>query len=292
MKTLLKLALICLPLTSALAQVSTTEIYIVNVVKKDKKITYTTPVNITNHKGYDNQPEFTPDGKKLFYVSMPDTVQSEVYEYNFDDSTSTRMTETPESEYSPKFSPDGKTTTMVRVDGDKGQRFYQFTKDPEDLYNITQGLDSIGYYCWINDSTVALACLNNGMELYVYEVKNSQFVVLEKNIGRCMMALKTGTNLIFVRKAGDDVSLMNFDVVSGETNFYCDGMKGVEDYAMGPDGRIYCGNEGKLFAIDPNGSRKWEELADFSKTITGFYRLAVSPDGRRIALVAYEGKKP
>lgn len=292
MKTLLKLAFVFLPLTSAFAQVSTTEIYIVNVGKKDKKVTYSTPVNITNHKGYDNQPEFTPDGKKLFYVSMPDTVQSEVYEYNFEDSTTTRMTETPESEYSPKFSPDGKTTTMVRVDGDKGQRFYQFTKDPEDLYNITQGLDSIGYYCWINDSTVALACLNNGMELYVYEVKNSQFVVLEKNIGRCMMALKTGTNLIFVRKAGDDVSLMNFDVVSGETNFYCDGMKGVEDYAMGPDGRIYCGNEGKLYAIDPNGSRKWEELADFSKTIAGFYRLAVSPDGRRIALVAYEGKKP
>ncbi|MBK7389686.1 MAG: PD40 domain-containing protein [Bacteroidia bacterium] len=292
MKNIFRTLLLLIPFGSLQAQVSTTEIFLVDIIKKDKKVTYGKPVNITNREGYDNQPEFSPDGKKLFYVSMPDTTQSELYEFVIADSTTNRLTETPESEFSPRYAPDGKTTTMVRVDADKTQRFYQFTDSPEDLYDLANGIDSVGYYCWINDSIVGLAVLNNGMELYIYEVRNSQFIVLEKNVGRCLMALNSGNNLIYTRQSGDAVTLMNYDLTQGESNFYAEGMKGVTDYALAPDGKIYCGSEGKLYLMDPNGDKKWNEVADFSKTIGNFYRLTASRDGKRLAMVGYKGKRP
>ena len=290
-----KIAVFVLSLVAAaplMAQVSTTEIYLIDIIKKDKKITYGTPINITKHEGYDNQPEFSPDGSKILYVSMPDTTQSDIYEYSIADSTTKRMTETIESEYSPKYAPNEKTIGIVQVDADKGQRFYNFTGNPEELYDLTQGMDSVGYYTWLNDTTVAFACLNNGMELYIYELNNSQYVVLEKNIGRCLLREPLLGDLIFTRKSGDNVTLVKYEMATGESTTYCEGLPGVEDYVFNRDGKLLASKDGKLFGCSPDGDKKWVELADFSKTIGNFYRIAVSPDGKRIAVVSYEGKRP
>ncbi len=292
MKKYLLISLALLPFATATAQVATTEIFLVDVIKKDKKITYSVPKNITNREGYDNQPEFSADGKKILYVSMPDTLQSDIYEYTIEDSTTKQISETPESEYSPKYAPNGKTMAVVQVDGDKGQRLYQFTGDPQDLYNMAQGLDSVGYYTWLNDTVVALACLNNGLELYIYEVTTSQFMVLGKGIGRCLLREPLLGDLIYTRQDGEKITLMRYEMATGESFSFCDGLPGVQDYVFNKDGKILASNEGKLYSIDPNGDKKWVELADFSKTVGTFYRIAVSPNGKQLALVSYQGKRP
>jgi len=292
MKKYLLISLALLSFATVSAQVSTTEIYLVDIIKKDKKTTYSVPKNITNRDGYDNQPEFSADGKKILYVSMPDTLQSDIFEYTIEDSTTKPMSETPESEYSPKYAPNGKTLAVVQVDGDKGQRLYQFTGDPQDLYNMAQGLDSVGYYTWLSDTVVALACLNNGLELYIYEVTTSQFVVLGKGIGRCLLREPLLGDLIYTRQDGENVSLVRYEIATGESFSFCEGLPGVQDYVFNKDGKILASKEGKLYGIDPNGDKKWVELADFSKTIGTFYRIAVSPDGKQLALVSYQGKLP
>ena len=292
MKKIIVLILICLPLAKINAQVASTEIYLVDIIKKDKKVTYGTPVNITKHEGYDNQPEFSPDGKKILYVSMPDTNHTDIFEYTIEDSTTKQISETPESEYSIRFAPNGKIMSVVQVDPDKGQRLYQFSGDPQDLYNLSLGMDSVAYYTWLNDSTVALACLNNGMELCIYEITNNQFVVLGKGIGRCLLREPLVGDLIYIRGSGDKIALVRFEIATGETVSYCDGLAGVEDYVFGNDGKLLASSEGKLYSLDPNGDKKWVEIADFSKTVGTFYRMAASPDGKRLALVSYKGKRP
>ena len=54
------------------------------------------------------------------------------------------------------------------------------------------------------------------------------------------------------------------------------------------------GSKGKLYTYDTtHGSKgKWNEVADFTKTIGNFYRLAVSPFGDKVAIVSYIGAKP
>lgn len=292
MKKYLLISLALIPFATTTAQVATTEIFLVDVIKKDKKISFSTPKNITNREGYDNQPEFSADGKKILYVSMADTLQSDIYEYTIEDSTTKQISETPESEYSPKYAPNGKTLAVVQVDIDKGQRLYQFTGDPQDLYNLTQGLDSVGYYTWLNDTVVALACLNNGLELYIYEVTTSQFVMLGKGIGRCLLREPLLGDLIYTRQDGENVTLVRYEMATGENITFCDGLPGVQDYVFNKDGKILASSEGKLYSIDPNGDKKWVELADFSKTVGTFYRIAVSPNGKQLALVSYQGKRP
>ncbi|MBL0342048.1 MAG: hypothetical protein IPP71_14650 [Bacteroidetes bacterium] len=100
MKKIIVLILALFPLIPLSAQVATTEIFLIDIVKKDKKLTYGIPINITNRDGYDNQPEFTPDGSKILYVVMPDSTQADLFEYTIADSTTKQLSETAESEYS------------------------------------------------------------------------------------------------------------------------------------------------------------------------------------------------
>lgn len=274
------------------AQVPSTDIFLTDVRKTDGKLIFSTPRNITAREGYDNQPWFSSDSRRMLFVSMTDSTQSDLFVYGIFDSTSTRLTETPESEYSPQYVDDGKSVSAVRVDSDKGQRLYEFTDEFQTTVELTPGLDSIGYYCWINDTTIALACLNNGLELIIYEKNNAQYLPVEKGIGRCLLRIPGTSDLLFVKKENEEVTLMIYSTARGEAGMLAKGMAGVEDYCFLPDGTLLAGRDGKLYGTDIYGSGGWQQLADFSESAGNFYRICSSPDGRRLALVTYPGKKP
>ncbi len=67
----------------------------------------------------------------------------------------------------------------------------------------------------------------------------------------------------------------------------CKLKKGVEDYVWTRDGKLLIGFEGKLLMYDKaKPENGWTELVDFSKSVGKFYRIAISPQGNRLALVA------
>jgi tricorn protease-like protein len=273
-------------------QSGSTEIYLVSLTQKEGKIKCGTPVNITNHEGYDNQPVFSSDSKRIMYVSMPDTLQSDLFEYNLSDSTTKQLTSTAESEFSPRFAPLRNHVTFVRVDADKGQRLYISTSEFSGEDDLIYGLDSIGYYCWLNDSVVALACLNNGMDLFIYELNSGQYVILDRGIGRCLMNIPGTTDLVYTKRTGNKTNLFRYSPGADANSPYCEGLGDTEDYAFTPDGKLLAGQNGKLFMYDPDKGSSWTEIADLNKTAGLFYRLAVSPDGKHLALVTYKGKRP
>ena len=112
------------------AQQMSTDIFLTNFgMNREGQYFFTAPQNITHRPGYDNQPSFSKDGSKVYYVAYYDTLQSDIYVYSLEDSTNTRLTETPESEFSPRVTADDLGFTIVRVDADKGQRFYKVLMD-------------------------------------------------------------------------------------------------------------------------------------------------------------------
>lgn len=123
-----------------------------------------------------------------------------------------------------------------------------------------------------------------------------QFIPLAKNIGRCIAVIPDGDNEIsYVDKADTNgYMLMSFSINSGLIGSVCQLKKGVEDYVWTKDGKLLIGYEGKLMMFDRSKPENgWTELADFSKSVGNFYRIAISQQGTQLALVAYtkEDKK-
>ena len=63
---------------------------------------------------------------------------------------------------------------------------------------------------------------------------------------------------------------------------------GSEDFCITPEGNFIMAGGSSIFLMNPS-TKKWTELADLkSEGITGITRVAISPDGKRLALVAKE----
>lgn len=276
-----------------ISQVPDTDIYLVEINNSDGKLIFGKPVNITDREGYDNQPMFTPKSDKIIFVSMIDTTQTDLYEYKIADKKTKRLTNTPESEYSPTYAPNSNALSVVRVDTDKAQHLYEFESTDLEANVLIDESDSIGYYKWINDSILGLIVLNNGLELHIFELLNKQYVVAAKGAGRCMMIEPSTGKLLYTKPSEEGpADIMILDTEDFSSEMYCTGIGKSEDFLITPKGDIWTGSEGKLYSRNCSEGTDWKEIADFTKTIGSFYRIALSPDGKYLAVVAYKGEKP
>jgi hypothetical protein len=296
----LMLLLVVLPMFKSFAQSNSNEIWVVDLIQGiDKKVNIGTPVRITDNNYYDNQPSFSKDGNKLWFASMPDTTQSDIYVYDLRKKELKQVTKTPESEYQPIPIPFYRDKlSIVRVDIDKGQRLYEIGFDGTGESMLMPNEDSLAYYCWINDTTMAAYMLNGGGgALHQYDLLPQQSVVIMANggFGRCLSRIPGGNDISFVMKNTDGRNtLMRFDFLTQDRIPLMDLPAGVEDYCWGPDKKVYVGDKGKLLYYDAATEEpsEWKEAADFTKTVGTFYRLAISPLGNKIALVSYKGARP
>ncbi len=77
-----------------------------NQIKKKK--------NLTNWKGYDNQPFFSPDAQRVYFTRRFKD-QSDIYYYDVRLKVIREFTATLESEYSPNVTPDCNYISVIRV---------------------------------------------------------------------------------------------------------------------------------------------------------------------------------
>jgi len=246
-------------------QIKTTEIWLMDLMQSDGKVSAKNELKVTNNDFYDNQPCFSKDGSMIWYASMPDTTQSDLFSYNLKLKETKQVTNTPESEYQPFPIPFYKDKlSIVRVDADGAQRLY-----------ILNGV---------------------GGALHQYDLIPQQSILIMPNggFGRCLAKIPGSDNLSYVKFDADKkASIMKFDFVDQTRTIIIEMPEGVEDYAWAPDGKIYIGNKGKLFYYDVKSETgQWAEVADFSKSIGNFYRMAISPKGDKIAVVSYKGERP
>ena len=274
------------------SQIPDTDIFLIEIKNEKKQLVFGEPLNITDRPGYDNQPVFSQDDKEILYVSYEDTIQTEIFSYNIEKHTSTLTGTTPESEFSPVFINGTNEISIVRVDSDKAQRLYKYETTPGNAELLIDGVDSVGYYKWINDTTIALVVLNNGLELHVYELFSQQFIVAAKNVGRCLFIEPNSGKLIYTTTSNEETSLMTLDLETFESEFYFKGYKGAKDYVLTSSGELWTGWEGKLYSLNLSDKKEWIEIADFTKTVGPFYRLALSNNGKFLAVVSYKEKRP
>lgn len=281
--------------TAPLRAQGETDVFVATLETRGGTLRVGTPSNVTNRVGYDNQPSFTHDGGAIFYTSTREDAQADIYRHVLATGRTTRVTRTaPESEYSANEVPGGGAISVIRVERDSTQRLWRIPlrgarggrAEPESV--ILPSLKPVGYHAWADATRLAMFVLGSPPVLVLGDLTTGRSDTLMINIGRSLHRIPGGTHVSFVSKAYENAFwVMELDVDSRAMRPLARLPQGVEDYAWLPDGRLIAGNGGKLLVCDLKTQSTWEEVADLSDAgVGGITRLAVSPAGDRIAIVA------
>ena len=272
-----------------------TDIYIVEMSGKDGQLKLGGPKRITTWEGYNNQPAFLPNNRAILYTSIRADKQADTYSYNFADGSTVRITETAESEFSPTPAPDGKSFTVVRVEADGTQRLWMFPLAGGEPTLILEKIKAVGYHLWIDRQTLMLFILGEPVTMQLVDLKTQKAEVVAENVGRSLHNIPRQNNKVsFVRKlAAEEWMIQAFDLKRRVVTPLIKTLPGSEDLAWTPQGILLMAKDSKLFKWSPSKDAGWQELEDFSSAgLKGITRLAVSPKGDRIAVVAQREIKP
>ena len=241
--------------------------------------------NVTARPGYDNQPGFTPDGDAILYTSHRDE-QTDIYRHDLASGATDRVTGTAESEYSATVMPGGDRFSVIRVEADSTQRLWSFALDGSDPELVLTEIRPVGYHAWIDEHTLGLFVLGSPATLQIADTRDGTAEVAASDIGRSLHRVPGRAAVSFLHRV-DGVALLRIhDPASGRFEDVAQPVADAVDYAWTPGGVLLMGSGSRLFALDPDADAGWREVADLSAVgVTGITRLAVSPDGTRIAVV-------
>lgn len=247
------------------------------------------PVDVSNNPDYDNQPFFTPDGRAILFTSKRDGKQTDIYQYDLGTKSLVQLTSTPESEYSPTITPDGNAFSVIRVEMDGTQRLWEFPLAKGGAPRLLRpDLKPVGYHAWIDANTLAVFVLGTPTTLRFVDLVNGTAGVVADNVGRCIRDVPGSRAVSFVQKGKEKEpwTISEIDPRTRKITPIVETLPGREDYAWTPDGKLLMADGSRVF-VWTRESPKWRQIADLSaaglKSIT---RLAVSPDGTELALVA------
>ena len=265
-----------------------TEIFLAPLELAAGSVRVGAPVNVTHHPGYDNQPFFTPDGRAILFTSDRGGKQTDIYRYDLATREIAQLTKTPESEYSPTMTPDGNSFSVIRVEADETQRLWKFPLNGGQASLVLTDVKPVGYHAWADEHTLVLFILGDPPTLQVADVRTGKAEVVAQRPGRAI-ARTSGGAISFVQKGPDKEpwEIVELDVRSRNLTTIATTLPEREDYAWLPDGRLLIGSGAKLFVRTRGDAQEWKEIGDLSDAgLTNITRLAVSPDGRRLAIVA------
>jgi WD40 repeat protein len=262
------------------------DIFIVDVASRSGKMKLGPLVKITSWAGYNNQPSFMPNGQSVLYTSIRDK-QADIYRYDIKSGATTQITKTPESEYSPTLMPDGKSISVVRVEADGTQRLWKFPLAGGAPSLISEKIKSVGYHLWIDDHTLALFILGKPNTLQIVDTRTEKAEIITENPGRILRRIPHQNKFSFVHKISDqELVIKAFDLRTHTSASLIPTLPGVEDYAWLPSGVLLMAKDSKLFSVIPLTGKSWSEVADFSNGLKNITRIAVSPKGDKVAIVA------
>lgn len=268
------------------------DIFLVPLRREDGVPVLGTPANATDRAGYDNQPYFVADGSAILFTSVREDAQADVYRLDIATRSAVRVTSSaPESEYSPTPIDGGRAIAVVRVERDSTQRLWRFPSSGGEPTVILPDLRPVGYQAWIDEHTVAVFVLGSPNSLQLADTRTQRADTITTAIGRSLHRIPGTRRVGFVHKlSAAEWWIKSLDVDTRRVRSLVQLPEGVEDHAWLPDGSVLAGNESAILWWSGREGEGWRQVADLAPAgVRGITRLAVSPAGDRLALVA-EGR--
>jgi len=274
------------------AQSADTDIFLAELHGHGSQLSVGTPVNVTARAGYDNQPWFIPGAAALLYVSERDG-QHDVFRYDIERRTSTRVTATPEHEFSPTLSADGRDLLVVRWAPDMSTgAHWRYSPEGEPIGPMPGGVARVGYYAVV-DSTAVAYFINDSLQTFVLlDPRTGESTRLGEGLGGSPPKAIPGERAVsFFRQAADSTWWIHrLDVATRESTPLVRALPGSTQYAWTPDGVLLMASGNRLYAWNRARGEEWREIAAFDDPgLQAITRIAVSPAGDRIAIVSAVG---
>jgi len=247
------------------------------------------PTNLTHRPGYDNQPYFVPDGSGLWYTAIDEhDGQADIWRYDFGTQMVTRVTvSNPESEYSATSLPDGSGISAIRVEADSTQRLWRFDGNGENASVVLADVAPVGYHTWADEATIVMFVLGSPPTLQRADTRTGRAEVLTEDIGRSIQSIPNSSDVSYVQRHEDgSTTIMRLPGDGGPAVRLVDGVEGGDFHAWTPNGTLLMAHRAIIYAWSPEADTGWQSVADFSGLHLEISRLAVSPDGSQIAIVA------
>lgn len=263
-----------------------TEVYLLNIQKNETSFSIVPNsklVNISNNIGYDNQPSFIEKLNAVAYVSSKNNKPTDVFLYDLATATTKQFTNNSQAEYSPKTTPDGKFISVVK---DTDQNLTRISLDGLVTEKLYTSKDSIGYYCWWNQSEIAAFTLSKPkVTLKLIHIKNKTEKYLTDSIGRSLYQYRNGIVICQKLKKGNWVSFID---KKGAITQLIELPKNTEDFYLTNDGWLFSSNESSLIYCNVTSKNKgWQELADLAAMgISKIFRLSVNQDKNKLVFVS------
>jgi len=191
-KVLTAVALLTLA-ADARGQAPDPDIFLVTLSRNGGKLAVTGARNATNRPGYDNQPNWSADGNTLFYTSVREDAQADIWRLTPGTSASVRVTTTaPESEYSATPMPRRNAISVIRVERDSTQRLWSVPLDGSTSTVVLERIKPVGYHTWANDTLLALFVLGSPNTLQLASTTTGRGDTIVTGIGRSLHTTREG----------------------------------------------------------------------------------------------------
>ena len=264
-----------------------TEIYLLDIQKKGSNFGLAKNaklVNVSNNKGYDNQPGFIEEINSIVYVSSRNNKPTDVYMYNLETAVTRQFTNNEDAEFSPKITPDGKFISVVK--GGE-QNLTRISLDGSLTEKLHTSKDSIGYYSWLNTNEIAAFLLTNPITLKIINIKNKTEQYIGDSIGRSLFKYDDEVMVCRTLHSGNWVTLVDR---KGNYTQLIQLPKDTEDFYLTDDGWIFSSNGSNLIYCNVKKADKgWQVLADLKGMgVSKILRLAVNRKKDKLAFVTNE----
>lgn len=244
--------------------------------------------NVTNRRGYDNQPYFTPDNEAFLYV-RDDGVQTDIYEYSLNTRQHTRLTNSDRSEFSPSPSPDG---TMVSFVFERNNSVWHAKRGEENSptwsFETAGIIEPVGYFVRNHDTDDILYWSRFGFNISLTNASTQKYHYITGDALPIKPFIIPGTDKFsFIHRQGNSsVWIKELDPKTLAVRPLTPIVGNNANYTWTPDGSIIQIEGSGVFRWTEGSGEGWEKIDELGKHgVKNANRIAISPDGKKIAIV-------
>lgn len=268
------------------------EIFLFDMNIKNGHVSISGGVNITNHKGYDNQPSFHPSKPIIYYSSFNDSGRSDIKYYNYQKKETNNLTLTQEKEYSPTVTPDGKFISCIIQRDNGAQDLGKYPINGGGSEVLINNL-KVGYHAWVDKDKLLLFILvdSNTNTLHYYNLSTKTDTIIANNPGRSLHKIPGQNAMSFIQKnSGKEWLIQKFDLSTGAITTIAPTLPGQENLTWLKNNIILMSDGTKLFAYHVGTDKEWQPVIIEGNTtmLKGVTRLATNNRNTKLAVVVSE----